>query len=59
MTYALVFISFVFVSETFFPHIPLVYVNDDGTTITHYLPEHVVFDEQGYVRYEIFDLYGW
>ena len=59
MTYALAFITIVFVSETFFPHIPLVYVNDDGTTITHDLPEHVVFDDEGYINPLIFELYGW
>lgn len=59
MTYALIFISFVFISETFYPHENLIYVEDNGDMTMHYLPHETVFDEKGLINYTIFDLYGW
>jgi hypothetical protein len=60
MTYALLFLTIFTVSETWFKHESLYYTEDDGVTLTrHDLPRDTVFDEQGFIRYEIYDLYGW
>jgi hypothetical protein len=53
------FSSFVYVSEKFYPHEVLLYTEDDGSLTPHYLPRDTIYDEQGFIRYEIFDLYGW
>jgi len=55
----LLFFSFIFVSEKYFPHEVLLYQEDDGTYTQHFLPRDTVFDENGMIRYEIFDIYGW
>jgi len=59
MTYALLFLTIFTVSEVFFPHENLLYTEDDGTLTRHDLPRDTIYDEQGFIRYEIYDLYGW
>jgi len=58
ITYAILFFGFVFVSEKYYPHEVLIYTEDDGSQTKHYLPRDTIYDEQGYIRSGIYEIYG-
>jgi hypothetical protein len=42
-----------------YPHEVLIYTEDDGSQTKHYLPRDTIYDENGYIRSGIYEIYGW